>query len=126
MYTFRPCTYAELQVLIEKKHIMLHAWKLVAERYIEGLEIIEDSNQTIIALIYYDAHRNEICEMFIEEFEVSPPYRGQGHGRKIIHQFLCDHPTSAELIPLGEEAVMFWSACGFEGDSFGMYYYPEE
>lgn len=126
MYIFRPCSYDKLQQLIATHYFALQAWKLVDEAYIDGLEIVEDSNGVIIALIYYDAHRNEICEMFIQEFEVCPQYRRHGHGKKIIYQFLTEHPTSVELLPLGDDSVSFWKACGFEGDSFGMYYYPEE
>ncbi len=126
MYIFRPCTYEELQQLIEEQYFVLEAWKLVGPAYIEGLEIVEDSSKAIIALVSYDAHRNENCEMYIQDFEVHSEYRRQGHGRGIIHQFLSDHPTSVELLPLNEDAVMFWKTCNFEGDILGMYYYPEE
>ena len=125
-YTFRPCSYEELQQLIEEQYFVLEAWKLVEPAYIEGLEIVEDSSKTIIALVFYDAYRNENCEIYIQDFEVHAEYRRQGHGRRIIHQFLSEHSISVELLPLNEDAVMFWKACGFEGDILGMYYYPEE
>ena len=126
MYTFRPCTYGELQQLIATRHFVLQAWNLVDEGYIDGLEIVENSKGEIIALIYYDVDQKGMCEMNIQDFEVSPRYRRQGHGRKIIQQFLSQHPTSVNLTPLNEDVVLFWMECGFEGDILGMCFYPEE
>ena len=83
-----------------------------------------DKDNEIIALIYYDPYRNENCEMFIMEFEVREDLRRKGHGKLIIKQFLREHSISAELLPLSEESVLFWRACGFKGDRFGLYYYP--
>ena len=90
----------------------------------DGLEIIELADGTVIALIYYDPNRNENCEIFIMEFEVREDLRRMGHGKRIISQFLAEHSTSAELLPLGDATVSFWKSCGFEGDRFGLYYYP--
>lgn len=48
----------------------------------DGLEIIETADGTIIALIYYDPNRNDNCEMLIMEFEVREDLRRMGHGKR--------------------------------------------
>lgn len=126
MYNFRPCTYEELHKIIKLYGFSCCPWEIILSDYMDGLEIIETTDGTVIALIYYDPERNDNCEMLIMEFEVREDMRRMGHGRQIIRQFLLEHPTSAELLPSGDVAVSFWKSCGFVGDQFGQCYYPED
>ena len=125
VYKFKPCSYEKLQKFIELDMLEMSAWKLITPEYINGLEFVESADDKIIALIYYEQDRNGHCEMFIMEFEVIKDFRRQSHGYKIIRQFLTNHQKSVELLPLGEESVAFWQSCGFVGDSYGLFYYPD-
>lgn len=126
MYKFWQCTYEELHRIICQYEFGICPWEIIHPDYMDGLEVVESPAGEIVALIYYDPHRNENCEMFIMEFEVRNDLWRKGHGKHIILQFLAEHQTSAELLPLGDVSVRFWQSCGFEGDSLGLYYYPEE
>lgn len=123
-YIFRPCSHEELNRIIKLFAFTDCSWHIISPDYMDGLEIIEDKDNEIIALIYYDPYRNENCEMFIMQFEVRGDLRRKGHGKLIIKQFLREHAISAELLPQSEESVLFWRACGFKGDRYGLYYYP--
>lgn len=127
MYKFRQCSYEELKKIVPTYNFHLGVWNLVLPEYMTGLEIIESTEGEFVSLIYYEPDRNENCEMFIMAFEVREDLRRMGHGKSIIKQFLLDHSKSVELHPNGEDAVLFWKACGFIGDCDGMYYYyPDE
>ena len=81
-YIFRPCSHEELNSIIKLFAFTDCPWHLISPDYMDGLEIIEDKDNEIIALIYYDPYRNENCEMFIMEFEVREDLRRKGHGNK--------------------------------------------
>lgn len=126
MYNFRQCTYEEFRQIVSQYSFESCPWELIDPAYIDGLEAVESQEGEIVALIYYDPCRNENCELLIMQFEVRKDLRRMGYGSRIISQFLSAHKTSMELLPFGDDAVCFWQSCGFEGDSFGLYYYPDE
>ena len=126
MYKFFQCTYEELQRIISRYEFNVCPWKTIDPNYMNGLEVVESPEGEIVALIYYDPHLNQNCEMFIMEFEVRNDLWRKGYGKHIILQFLAEHQTSAELLPLGDVSVRFWQSCGFDGDRLGLYYYPDE
>ena len=118
MYTFIQLTHAELNQICSDKNWST-IWKLIEPPCVQSCEKVIDNVGNLIAVIYYDLTDNPklICK-----FEVRSDLRNQGHGRKIIAQFLKQHPFEFHLFPDGEDAERFWRKCGFEGDQYELWY----
>ena len=118
MYTFIQLTHAELNKICSDGK-WSNIWNLIEPQYVKYCEKVLDDIGNLIAIIYYDLTDNPklICK-----FEVKTDLRNQGHGRKIIAQFLKEHPVNFHLFPDSEDAERFWRTCGFEGDRYELWH----
>lgn len=115
MYKFTRCTYEELKTILEKNYFQLSGWKFIKKEYVEYVEKIESETGELIALIHYyfkDNFKDKSCCLAF--FEVLKEYRGKGHGKEIIKQFLNSYSEEVYLTPY-DDAIPFGEKCGFEG-----------